>query len=286
LGAQYTLADPPVEKRPATLKVSVQASKVPRTLELTQKGTLKLRDRTDKDDGFRQLGITAKLNEVVVQANPTGDIIAKTRLTFDAIDAALKLQGRKVQIDESERKHFEMVKFMAADVEYKKDGRVHQIRGDALNVPNQSRQIVKAISDNVFQSLEAMSIPLPNQNIQAGHTWEYTMFVPFRLPGNAVQLGTAKMKCVFVGTRLRDGREEAVIDIAGPIAGKEAKGSNTSTLTGRGSGTVLIDLVTGQATSAKATFEIDTDVEAGGATVQLAGIIEFILKRGLTAATR
>src|SRR5262249_28915416 len=77
---------------------------------------------------------------------------------------------------------------------------------------------LRVFNEQVIESLEAMALALPGKDMQAGETWtletNYTFPTGLR---NAAQTALFRLTCKHTGTRMRNGREEAVVELAGQV---------------------------------------------------------------------
>lgn len=77
--------------------------------------------------------------------------------------------------------------------------------------------LLKQFNDQVLQSVQTMSIRLPNKSVQYGEEWEQptNLVIAAR---SRLEPALFKMKMKYLGVRDRGGRLEAVVDIKGSIA--------------------------------------------------------------------
>jgi hypothetical protein len=71
------------------------------------------------------------------------------------------------------------------------------------------------------------------------------------------------------------GQEHAVVSLSGLV-----RGAGDKTLTGRASGTALVEVATGRITQVSATVEVSLDLDFEGETVNAKGSLEVRLSRG------
>lgn len=115
----------------------------------------------------------------------------------------------------------------------------------------------------VKQALELMVVPLPKKpSVSRGDSWEADRPLPIDTPGK-FESGTLKLNFIYLGTRMRNNRKEAVLDINGIILGNR---ETNEALGGQASGRAMVNAMTGEVTQAEITVVLDIK-----AKVQLAG---------------
>ena len=70
----------------------------------------------------------------------------------------------------------------------------------------------------VIQSLEAMSLALPDLAVKPGETWRHDLNQSVRLQRSLTENARYEVTYCFDGVRNRDGRDEAVIEFEGTVA--------------------------------------------------------------------
>jgi hypothetical protein len=85
------------------------------------------------------------------------------------------------------------------------------------------------------------------------------------------------MTYTYLGQRVRNGKAEAVIQLEGVVQPKDGK----ENLSGKMTGTALVDLTTGVVTQAetRAVLDIEAEVFKSGKTVKLLATLESKLER-------
>jgi hypothetical protein len=122
-----------------------------------------------------------------------------------------------------------------------------------LQLTQTNPQQVKSIKDfheMVQQGLEALSVSLPpNGSVQPLESWRAERHLPIDTPGR-MESGKLEVTFTYLGTRKRDGRDEAVIGMDGLVLGKNEG------IGGRASGQILVDLTSGQTLLAETTVKL------------------------------
>jgi predicted Zn finger-like uncharacterized protein len=125
--------------------------------------------------------------------------------------------------------------------------------------------------------LEALAVPLPNQDgVAPGFTWSAKRSLPIDTP-MSYESGQLEMTYTYLGQRVRNGKAEAVIQLEGVVQPKDGK----ENLSGKVTGTALVDLTTGVVTQAetRAVLDIEAEVFKSGKTVKLLATLESKLER-------
>jgi S1-C subfamily serine protease len=252
----FMLPNVPVERKPAQLLGRQQNGR--RTLNLTIKTTLRPGNGDDEKDGF-VLSTEAKMSEEVAGASNQG---ANVGLRYLSLSRTLSVPGGPARPS----------KLLEQVLPYK-DRILGVLRVDAFGklvqndvvfqgVPDPIAGALKAIHLPTQSGLEAMTILMPNKEVQPGDRWKGRTSLPIDQPGR-FETGEMDVTYTYLGRRRVGGREEAVVALDGVV--RQGRGSDVD-LGGNASGTALIDLQTGRVTSARTTVtvELEADVAEPG----------------------
>ena len=110
----------------------------------------------------------------------------------------------------------EQVKRLGTEVTVTKEGKFLHPIPDVHDVSRDARPILTRFNQQIIESLEIMSLSLPGKDLQPGESWDHGTAYTFALDRN-YQNGLLRLTCKFVGTRVRDGRDEAVVEISGTV---------------------------------------------------------------------
>ena len=81
-----------------------------------------------------------------------------------------------------------------------------------------------SFNTQILSSLQALTFPLPGKEVPYGYTWDFPTDL-FIISANKTDGAVFNMKFKYLGVRDRGGRQEAVVEIAGSLAGNpNAKG--------------------------------------------------------------
>ena len=220
----------PVDAKPAHLVLQHKPDRGPadaRPLEIDSRQAFSY--EVEGLGGFgNDLALKARLTERVQEVAKNGD-------------ATLLLQYKDLrpndEVDDAMfRKQFkgvlEAVKWLKATVIVSKDGRYTQPNAIVADVPSDARPILRSFNSQIVESLEVMALSLPDKDVQPGETWQHETAYTFSLDRNH-QNALFRMTCKYVGSRIRDGREEAIVEILGGSA-RNTNDPNRTGAAGRG----------------------------------------------------
>jgi predicted Zn finger-like uncharacterized protein len=214
----------PVEARPAHLAIMHKPDMTPgaaRRVELDSRQALSFETEAGGGGG-NDLGLKASLTEKTRSVEKNGD--AKVRIQYT--DLHLADTDDDSMIRKQLRGVMETVKGLGVEVTVTKDGKYVNPTPDFANVPQQARPILRSFNNQIMNALEAMALGLPDKDLQPGESWTIETHFSINV-GRGVRNATFRETCTYVGTRTRDDREEAVIDISGGIV-KSDSGSNSA----------------------------------------------------------
>lgn len=218
----------PVEAKPAMIAIKHKPDLKPedvRRLELTSTAVQGIELEGVGSSGVQEVGIKAFLTEKTRLVEPNGNALVKMQYT----DIKLNDAERDTQFRQQLRGVIDKVKNLSTDVTITADGRFRTPKTDMTQVPQGARATLGRFHSQVLESLESLSLALPNKDLQPGDTWEaevpYT--IPFSLPTGQNQTENALFKttCKYIGTRERNGRREAVVELTGSVVKNENAGS-------------------------------------------------------------
>jgi hypothetical protein len=125
-------------------------------------------------------------------------------------------------------------------------------------VPKQGQQLLNDFHQPITEALSSVAVPLPNKNaVAAMDSWKATRTFPVDMPDGKIIQAKYDLTYTYVGQRKRDGRDEAVISIAGElnqVSGKNLKVGATL------SGTAVVELATGETISARTSNVMDVSL--------------------------
>lgn len=268
------MANLPVQKKPAFLVQKHQAG-TERKVKIESHNAIGVGGTSY---GIRDSGLLIDLIEKTTSVLPDGS----GKIEMKYADLKFTNEDQEFFIRNLARGVHEAAKGMTSEMVVTKRGQMRTPKMGMKNVPVVIRPFVERFNLQTLQSLEALSLALPDREVQPGESWNcdqnFTVTLSPRLSENAL----FHMNFRYMGTRIRDGREEAVIEFTGKIArgegveppplppsvNPEAKGKKGDSqavmkvreLHGLARGAALLDMATGQVTLARIYAEMEFDI--------------------------
>src|SRR5207248_2605127 len=100
-------------------------------------------------------------------------------------------------------------------------GDIDKSVASARSAPTDIRAEVESLGDDILQWLQAVSVPLPNRQMGYNETW--TAKRPFAVltPLSDMHFKAIDMTYTYLGTRNRNGREEALVEMSGKLRARD-----------------------------------------------------------------
>ncbi len=211
----------PVERREATVKFQPKAGPAA-SMQLSSDSTFQVQVAGAKEK--RSMNVKVVTKPTIMAPNDEGDLLVKLR--FSSVAMGMKVNGESVNVKEIWAPLSQGFLKTTATVEYGDDGSVITSQSDVKKVSTDLQKTMSAISDQILQSIELMSVPLPDGTIRPMEKVRAQRTLLVGLPGLFVPV-QADTKYRFLGVRPgKDGQETAVFEITGslrPRRGDEGK---------------------------------------------------------------
>ena len=262
---------PPVDPVAKTLSYKPALGKQA-NLDLNSTSTLRLRDNEGKEHKLA-LSLKTTLGEDVER-----DAVKKRfpiNLAYNKFSMAVLLDDKPMAADKELNQIASGVRFLSAQVTMDSQGNQVDAKSQMTNAPRALREPLVDINTQVMQSLGILSCPLPVGQIEPDKTWKAQRNLMVGSLGMYVP-AVAEMEYKYLGTRVREGKTEAVIRLSGTVRGREGKGLN---LGGTVKGTTVIAADTGEIVDSRANFKVDMDLMVENETVKAGGNLDVVLKR-------
>jgi hypothetical protein len=271
----YKPSSPPVERRSATL--AFRPKRGNRQLELTTSTSIGLKEKGAKQ--VVKITESAKLKETVAVDLSRGSAIA---LVYDNFKMGMTVNDQPPPESSSLKTMFDTVNQYMKQVSSNafQDARGNIVTDGAMafprGLPGPMQQMLSDTHQDVLHTLEALTIPLPNEKMDVGKSWVEWRVLQLEI-GRMSESARVRMQYTFLGVCRRNGRDEAVVRLEGKVQG--AQGSEDKSA-GVWEGTANVDLATGTVIQAKAKVTFDLlGFTREGETVKLAGREDMELKR-------
>jgi hypothetical protein len=241
----------PIERKPAVLQYRPKAGAYSKA-NLVSEATFRVRDHED-DESSVGLNLAANLVEQLRKDTEEGKATAAL-VRFAGFRLAVLLNGKPASNSDKLREIAKDARSLTAEVEIDPEGGITGGKPDLRRVPRDSQGAMRDIAEQVLQSLEVLSVPLPGNEVKPGHKWKARRHVLLGSLGMAVS-ALADMEYTYLGTR--QGKTLAVIGLGGTVRG--TRGSEAS-VGGRVHGTAIVNTQTGMVVASTATVSADMDV--------------------------
>jgi predicted Zn finger-like uncharacterized protein len=250
--AMTTLAHP-VQRNPANLVLRyTQGAK--RTLDLSFDNIFKV-SGTDDADAFH-IRTAATLTESVTSTGSGGTWL-KLRYKYPPNSDLLMPDGRSMPNGKLEEVKSDLPRLIASVMQLDRLGNITQLAIEAtpplrqlIQTKPKQAEAARQFHEMIQQGLAALSISLPAAgSIKPLESWKAERPLPIDMPGRT-EAAKLDVSFTYLGTRRRDGREEAVISMDGAVRGKG------DSFGGRASGQFMVDLASGQTILADATMKL------------------------------
>ncbi len=270
LSASPAPARAPLERKPITLKYSPPVGGK-QTAEMVSVGGFRIRAQ-DGEEGSLAMSFRTSLTEQFGDAEPQ---YFPLRLTYDRFSLTVTLDDKPLPGTAELRKGLTTIRLLGANIEMEKDGSVSTAKPDLEKVPASSRAMLAAISDQVLESLETLSVPLPEKKIEPLDVWKAQRNL---LIGSAIVAVPAQAEIVYkyLGVQPHDGKTVALISIEGHVKGRRADGLNAS---GTVSGQASISTETGEVLQANMTVKADVDIVLSRKPAKAMGTLSVSIRR-------
>jgi hypothetical protein len=261
---------PPRELKPVTLQYKPPTGGK-QTATLVSLGTFKIRD----DDG-EEHSLSMNFRTAITEqfAEPEAKVFPM-RMVYNQFTLGLKLDDKPMQQTNDINKILQDIRFMAANVEMDKDGSVSTAKADLAKVPKETRDALSDMSDQILESLELMSIPLPDRKLEAKETWKARR--EFQIgPGLIAVEARGDLVYTYRGIQVRSGKEVVLLGIEGDLKSKRGNELNVG---GKVSGGAVIDPETGVVIHADATVKADVDFKFARKSAKAMGTLAVSIDR-------
>jgi hypothetical protein len=244
---------PPVYRKPAALALHYNQG-MRRSLDLNIENIFKISSNDDDSDAFR-IRTSAAFTETVASTGQSGTVLT-LRYRQPPHRELIQPDGHTRPNSKDELFINDLPRLVTTSVQLDRLGNILQQAVDqrplALIDPQQAESI-RHFHERIQQGLESLSVSLPpSGTANPLDSWRAERSLPIDTPGKT-ELGKIDVTFTYLGTRKRDGRDEAVINMDGVVRGKE------DGISGRAAGQILVDLNTGQTIRAETTVKLQLE---------------------------
>ena len=227
----------PIERKPAELLVKHIAGSRPLSLHWKCSATA-----NGKKEKALESTLDCEMTETTRGIDGEGN--ARVRWGYRSFEHDAVFDGEKTEGRLLKAVSQHMLK-VSANVEVDGQGKITRQTADdnVTAVPASFREAMRETHQRVVFSLKALAVPLPNRLMQPKETWTQNKLELPLFTGLYFAPSSLDMTYTYLGTRMRDGRPEAVIGLSGKIKGPW---NHPEGISGRLEGTAVLDLNAGQ----------------------------------------
>jgi hypothetical protein len=206
-----------------------------------------------------------------------GQGTAAVRLDYLKLNLGMNVDGQPSAKIAPVQQLLQQANLLGGDLRLDRQGNVLLNRLDLSKVPVGARGTFTNFGEQLQQSLEALSVPLPGGIVNPGQAWAAQRSLPVDA-GGKYDVGIMDMTYTYLGVRSRSGRDEAVISLGGTVRARQGV---KQYIKGRTSGTAVVDVASGLVTAAMASIEVDLDMIVDGTPARADGVLELKLQRAV-----
>lgn len=240
-------------------------------MQLTNDSTfnVQFRGKTEKTT----MHVRVLTSPVVLAPGADGDIHSKVKYT--SVTIGMKVNGEAVNVKEKWNPIAQAFLKTSADFEYDEDGAIVLARSELGKTDPKMRAVITAISDHLLQSVEVLTVSLPNRTIRPLEKVRTKRSLLIGLP-EAFVPAEADVKYQYLGLRTSpEGRQTAVFELTGNLRPRRGDDHKVE---GRITGTVELLTETGEVFSGNSTITLDMEF-AEAVPVRLQGSLVIDYRR-------
>ncbi len=261
----------PTERREITLKFQPQTGRA-MPMKLSNDSTFKVQRGKTSETGSMQVRVVTS-PVYLAPTEPDGDIPLKWK--YSSVSLGVKLNGEPVKVKEKWSPLSNNFIKTAATLEFADNGSVVNSHADMGKADPDMKSTLTAISEHLLQSVEVLSVPLPDGPLRPLDRLRAPRTLLIGLPGTFVT-AQADIRYQYLGVRtVLDGSQTAVFQLTGslrPRRGDDAK------IGGRVTGGVDLLLSTGEIYAGVANVLVDMEVFEAG-QIRLQGSLSIDYRR-------
>lgn len=249
------LASAPVTRRPVNLALHYSQG-TSRTMDLSIDNTFKVSE--NDDSAYFRIHTAAQFKETVALTGGGAGSLLNLRYKYAPSRDLILPDGKSIPNPQLEQFKKNLPGMITSVIQV---DRVGNIMHQSIDMNNRSLWQIKQTNPQQYESmlefhgmiqqaLDSLAVSLPSSgSAKPLESWKAERQMPIDTPGKTL---SAKLEATFtyLGTRKRDGREEAIIGLDGPVRSKD------DLIGGRAEGQIMVDLNTGQTLLAETTVKI------------------------------
>eukprot|EP00913_Durusdinium_trenchii_P010924 g10253.t1 len=227
--------------------------------------------------GGEELSLLAHIDTRLVETtrlNGRGGRATK-KMSVGRLECGVSINKKAPPATRRMQQMFNNLRFLTMHVAEDKRGNLVERRLDMTNMPLDSQALLGRLGRQMSESLDVVSIPLPNREVKPGTTWTAERLVPVDTP-ESFKTGSVRMRYRYLGLTTYKGRRVAVISFRGTMHGLR---SRSFQLTGRARGKAYYDLERQYVDKSNAKLDVQLTVTYGRRTAKAHGELRVNLDR-------
>ena len=196
-------------------------------------------------------------------------------IDFRKVAVKVSLDKKDMPADKILENSLKSLAKLQAATRVDEQGDVTTLKVDAPVKDRLTREDLLGLGSSLMLSLQAVTVPLPGQEVRHEKPWKSTRKLQLGSPRQPQEV-TADVTFTYHGTRERLGQTEAVVFISGQVRGPKGAGLSAS---GRMHGQAIINLKTNQVIYADTNLNLDLDLSNGQDTIQANGTLRIVMQR-------
>jgi S1-C subfamily serine protease len=268
-GGSVCEATSPVERKP--LQLTLKPKTGVRTLHLTSSTNLQAVTAADRGEHTVAARSDVKVQEQTVPAGPQAFFL---NMGYQSAIFDVTIDGKPAPNAERTQTLVQGLGFVITQMIADSNGNVRRNAVLAPRLPTAIKQPTLELHEILFAKLDAVNVPLPGRELAAGTSWTAVRALPI-VTGEKADATVLEMNYTYLGMRIRDGKQEAVIDVTGKLKGGRGMEQRYG---GNAEGRAVYDVDSGQIVQSQLTVRFDMD-EGGSRPVRAAGDVNVRLER-------
>ncbi len=267
----------PAERREITMKFQPPTGAAA-PMQITNDSTFKVQFGKKSDTNSMQVRVIT--NPTYLRpTGPDGDIPLKWK--FTSVSLGMRVNGESVNVKEKWVPLANNMLKIGATLEFADNGSVVNSRVESGKVEQSLKSTMNEISEHLLQSVEVLSVPLPDGPLRPLDRLRVQRTLLIGLPGMCVP-AQADIRYQYLGVRtVSDGTQTAAFELSGilrPRRGDEAK------IGGRLTGGVDLLLATGEIHAGNTNVLVDMELTEAG-PIRLQGSLSIDYRRPAASVT-
>ncbi len=240
-------------------------------MQLTNDSTFKVQFQGKNETHTMQVRVL--MNPVILAPGADGDVHSKVK--FSSVSIGMKTNGQPVNVKEKWNPIAQAFLKTSADFAFDEDGAIVLAQSNLGKPDAKMRAPMTAIGDHLLQSVEVLSVALPNRTIRPQDKIRTKRSLLIGLP-EAFVPAEADVKYQYLGLRTAsDDRQTAVFELTGNLRPRRGDDHKVQ---GKITGTVELLAATGEVFSGNSTIALDMEF-AEAVPVRLQGSLVIDYRR-------